>query len=440
MNELYASSRALFDFPPERDGKKVIELRALTHGIPPRAIKRNLELFAKEWTRNGVDAWNEMTESNHIFQVGDENEEELRRPFGWWTLPEVIGDRFISRLLHVPGGTCILMSNATQIVFSLLSCKELNKPGRRKVICTDGEFPAVLHTLRHFNRQFESYSASTKKEVQLDICVVEMGEDPFDDEKILSETDDTTALVIFSHIGFVRGERVPDDLIRRITEKAHAHGALVAIDAYHAVGNRTIHVQDLGVDAYFGGLLKEGCGSSGNCFLYIRPNLELTPSLSGWFGDKQPFAFAPQPEINPSVRRRFLTGTTPIAPMYHSVEGLKIMLNLGLEQVAKDVLDKVEGMTKQLVASGLMVVSPQDRARMSSLIVLKVPEANKLREYLAHEHAILVDARRNQFLRLAAHIYHSSDEMERASRLIVEAVQQRRYLSFDMEEKSGPVT
>lgn len=438
--ELYSVSKTLFDFPPKRNGKDVIELRALTHGLPPRAVKSNLELFATEWVTNGVDAWNEMTESSVIFQVGDESEEELRRSFGWWTLPEVIGDRFISRLLHVPKGTCILMSNATQIVFSLLSCKELNKPGRRKVICTDGEFPAVLHTLHHFNRQFESYSAGTKKEVQLDICVVEMGNDPFDGRKILAEIDDTTALVIFSHIGFVRGERVPDDMIRSIAEKAHAYGALMAIDAYHAIGNQTIHVQDLGVDAYFSGLLKEGCGSSGNCFLYIRPDLELTPSLSGWFGDKQPFAFALQPEINPSVRRRFLTGTTPIAPMYHAVEGLKIMLSMGLEAVAQDVLDKVEKMTKQLLDAGLTVVSPMHRERMSSLIILQVSEANKLREYLIHEHAILVDARRNQFLRLAAHIYSSSEELERATQAIISAVSSQTYLRYSIESKDGPVT
>lgn len=440
MQELSVASKSLFDFPPKRGGKEAIELRALTHGLPPKAVQKNLELFTKEWATNGVDAWNEMTESAKIFQVGDEGEQELRRIFGWWTLPEVIGDRFISRLLDAPQGTCIMMSNATQIVFSLLSCKELNKPSRRKVICTDGEFPAVLHSLHHFNRQFESFSADTKKEVQLDICVVEMGNDPFDDKKILEEIDDTTALVIFSHIGFVRGERVPDSMIKRIAEKAHMHGAFVAIDAYHAVGNRTIHVQDLGVDAYFGGLLKEGCGSSGNCFLYVRKGLELTPSLSGWFGDKQPFAFLPQPDRNPSVRRRFLTGTTPIVPMYHAVEGLKIMLTLRLEAVAEDVLGKVEKMTKQLVDAGLTIVSPHDPERMSSLIVLQVPEANKLREYLIHEHAIFVDARRNQFLRMAAHMYNSFEELEQAASVIINAVAKQTYLRYSIEKKAGPVT
>lgn len=432
--------KTLFHFPKDINGRSVIELRALTHGLQPKSVPASLEAFTVEWKESGVDSWNELNQSASVFLVGDESEQEKAKKFGWWTLPEVIGDRFISRLLDAPQGTCIMMSNATQIVFSLLSCKELNQPGRRKVICTDGEFPAVLHSLHHFNRQFEAYSSSTRAELELDICMVDMGNDPFDDDKIISQIDDKTALVIFSHIGFVRGERVPDEMLKRISEKAHERGALVAIDAYHAVGNKTIHVQDLGVDVYFGGLLKEGCGSSGNAFIYIREGLELTPSISGWFGDKVPFAFAQKPEINPSVRRRFLAGTTPIAPLYHAVDGLKIMFQIGLERVEKDVLDKVEKMTKQLLTAGLTLVSPTERDRMSSLIVLHLTEANKLRDYLADEHAILVDARRNEFLRLAAHVYNSPEELEHATHAIIDAVSSGAYLNYSVVQKSGPVT
>jgi len=438
MTPLYSKAKEYFEMPPVRNGMEVIELRALTHGLPPKAVKSNLNAFYEEWATNGVDAWNTMTEKPEIFLSSMENEAEKNRMVGWWNLPEVVGDRFISPLLHAPRDTCIMMANATQIVFSLLSCKELNKPGRRKVICTDGEFPAVLHTLQHFNKQFEAYAFA--KEVQLDICVVKMGDNPFDEQKILDEIDDSTVLVIFSHIGFVRGERVTDSAIKAITKKSHDHGSLIAIDGYHAIGNHTIHVEELGVDAYFGGLLKEGCGSSGNCFLYVRPGLELTPSLSGWFGDKKPFVFAQKPEKNQSIRRRFLTGTTPIAPLYHAVEGLKIMFDIGLEEVATDVLDKVETTTKFFMSKGIQMVSPTIREKMSSLIVIQAPEANKLREYLVEEHGILVDARRNEYLRMAAHVYNSQQELDKASHIIVDAMESKEYLEYVIDMKDGPVT
>ena len=153
MTILKNTAKDWFELPPLRDGKEVTELRALTHGLPPKGVQKNLDAFFKEWASNGVDAWNSMTEQPEIFLSGTEDEHEKQRMVGWWNLPEVVADRFISPLLHAPKDTCIMMTNATQIVFSLLSCKELNIPGRRKVICTDGEFPAVLHTLQHFNKQ-----------------------------------------------------------------------------------------------------------------------------------------------------------------------------------------------------------------------------------------------------------------------------------------------
>lgn len=426
--------------PPNTGGESPIDLRCLTHGAPPKAVKNNLDSFFQEWVLNGVDAWNQITVHPEIFLVGNENKKERERPIGWWNLPEVIGDRFITRLLNAPPKTCIMLPNATQIAFGILSCKELNTAERRKVICTDGEFPAVLHTVQNFNKQFEGYPAEVRKAVQLDIAVVEMGNDPFDEQKILKHIDEKTALVIFSHVGFVRGERVPDSAMRTIANRCHENGALIAIDGYHAIGAHRIDVQALNIDFYFGGLLKEGCGSSGSCFLYIRNGLDVHPALTGWFADKQPFAFAQSPEPHSSVRRRFLTGTTPIAPLYHGIEGLKIMLQLGLDNVAEDILSKVQTMVSILSHGGIKIVSPVEGERMSAMIVLEVEEADKLREYLSANENVFTDARRNTYLRLAPHIYNSPEEVESAALKIVQSCTDLTYKSFDLGHKNGPVT
>lgn len=440
MSSLSIQVRRLFEMPPERDGRAIVELRSLTHGIPPKAIRKNLDAFFEEWRQNGVDAWNRTTISRNIFLVGDEAPADRDREIGWWNLPEIVGDRFISRLLNAPKETCIMLSNATQIVFGILSCRELNMHGRRKVICTDGEFPAVLHTIRNYNRQFSEYPEAIREAVQLDITVVEMGNSAFDERKIIKHIDDKTALVIFSHIGFIRGERVPDTVIHDIAKACHRHGALIAIDGYHAIGSHHINVATLDVDFYFGGLLKEGCGSSGNCFLYVRKELDVHPSLSGWFADKYPFAFAETPEAHDCVRRRFLTGTIAIAPIYHGLEGLKIMLQFGLENVAVDILLKVETIVSILTKNGIRVISPMEKERMSAMVVVEVEEANKLREHLKNEYGILTDARKNTYLRLAPNIYNSLDEVSYAANQIAESCINKRYKLIVHKEVNGPVT
>lgn len=438
MHHLSHQLRPLFDLPPLRNGRPVIELRSFTHGLPPKAVKRNLDLFYEEWKTRGVDAWNQLNVSNEIFLIGDENQTEKERAVGWWNLPEVLGDRFIARLLHAPQGTCIMLPNATQIVLALLSCAELNKRNRRKIICTDGEFPAVLHSLHHYNSLIESVSANPDDRLRIEI--VKMGENAFNAEHVLKAIDDETCLVIFSHVGFVRGERIADADIRRIADKCHQHGALIAIDGYHAVASHIIDVQKLDVDCYFGGLLKEGCGSSGSCFLYIRSGLDLHPRFSGWIGDRQPFAFAETPQPHDSVRRRFLTGTPAIASLYHSTEGLKILLQAGLPRVADDMQAKVLKMLDIFQQNNVRVVSPLEEDRISALVVLAVEAADACRDALAEEHGVLVDARRNRYIRLAPHVYNTSEEIESAAQMIVDCLHSGAYRWRPSIQKTGPVT
>lgn len=437
-NEVYNLVADKFDGPGDIAGHPTIDLRAFTHGQLPVRVRDNLSRFASDWEIRGVDAWNRIIDQC-IFLVGDEDEEERERAVGWWNLPEVIGDRFIARLLKAEKGSCIMLPNVTTVMQQLLSCQELNQPGRRKVVTTDGEFSAVIQTLHAFNRQFDGYPPAVKEAVQLQIAVADMDKQPFDAEKILAQIDDQTALVVISHVGFLRGEVVQDEAIQRIVEKAHAHGAIVAIDGYHAIGSHETDVQKLGVDVYFGGLLKEGCGSSGNGFLYVRPELELTPQ-GGWFGVAEPFAFEQQPNPHQNVVRRFLSGTTPIAPLYHGIEGLKIFLNIGIPRIVADVKAKVKYVVDTLTASGIEVVSPQEETRMSALIVVEVEEADKLRQVLKEEYGILVDARQNRFLRLAPFVYNSAEQIESAVNAIVATIRDGSYKSIKLATEGGPVT
>ena len=194
----------------------------------------------------------------------------------------------------------------------------------------------------------------------------------------------------------------------------------------------------LGCDAYVGGLLKEASGSSGNTFLYVREGVALTPRLSGWFADADPFGFKPKPQPHPDVRRRFLAGTLSVASHYHAVEGLRVLLGAGLGRVRADSLAKTAYAITRAEAAGLRLRSPRDEARRSAMVIFEVDAADRLCEYLKTE-GVYTDSRQARYLRFAPWVWNTRPDLDRALDTIADAVGSGAYRSFESLPE-GPVT
>ena len=400
--------------PPE-----AIELRAFTHGLMPRTVPAMMEHFVADWQRFGVDAWNEVP--NH-WRPGS------GQRVGWWTLPTYLGDHFIAPLLNAPPGTCIMQPHVHWTVQCLLSSSE-RFADRREVVVTAAEFPSVLHSVRRW-ADLQQYT----------VRPVPLAADGFvDQDAVLEAIGPATALVFLSHVGFTTGEKLPDTFLAHVADRVHAHGGLFALDGYHATGSVPIDVAAYGVDVYFGGLLKEACGSSGNGYVYLRPGLDLRPRTTGWFGDADPFGFQAVPEPHEEVRRRFLGGTTAVASMYHAVEGVRLLLDAGLEAVRRHSLTLTEVCLSHAEAAGLTVRSPREAERRSAMVILEAPDADKLCAYLKRHH-VYTDSRQNRYLRLSPFVWNTRDEIDRAFDCIATAVASGEYLEIDPGKTVGPVT
>ena len=113
--------------------------------------------------------------------------------------------------------------------------------------------------------------------------------------------------------------------IAAIARLAHARGALLFVDAYQTLGTEPIDVKALGVDALAGGTLKYLMACAGIAFLYVRRELaeQLRPTVTGWFGRVNPFAFdATTLDWAPGARR-FDSGTPPIINAYIARAGTR---------------------------------------------------------------------------------------------------------------------
>lgn len=395
------------------------ELRAFTHGLMPRTVPAMMQRFAEDWRERGVDAWNSVP--NHWRPDSDD-------AVGWWSLPTYLGDEFIAPLLGAPRGTCIMQPNVHWTMQCLLSAPEIAARGS-EIVVTDLAFPSVLHSAQ----QWADLLGMRAR-------IVPRGHDGFADQNaILDAIDEKTALVVLSHVGFTSGEKLPDEFLREVAERAHARGALFVIDGYHATASVAVQVGELGCDAYVGGLLKEASGSSGNSYLYVRGGLELTPRLTGWFGDAEPFGFHTSPEPHPDVRRRFLAGTTAVASLYHAVEGVRVLLDAGLDAVREDSLAKTSLALERADALGLTVSSPREAERRGAMVILEAEHADKLCAYLKRE-GVYTDSRRGEVLRLAPFVWNPMADVDRAFDAIGEALRTGAHVRMNVADEGGPVT
>lgn len=403
-----------FFHPPD-----AVELRAFTHGLMPKTVPAMMDGFVEDWKTRGVDAWNEVP---NRWRPGS------GEAVGWWTLPAYLGDAFIAPLLGAPAGTCIMQPHVHWTVQCLLSAPEPFAAGR-EVVVTENEFPSVLHSVQ----QWGGLRDLTPR-------IVPAGPDGFvDADAVLAAIGPETAMVFLSHVGFTTSERLPHAVLRAVSEKAHAHDALFALDGYHAASTMPVDVPATGCDVYFGGLLKEGSGSAGNAYLYVRPGLALTPRLAGWFADADPFGFQVSPQPHPEVRRRFLGGTTAVASLYHAVEGVRLLLDTGLEEVRAHSLALTERSIERAEAAGLVLRSPREAERRGAMVILEAERADLLCAWLKGR-GVFTDSRKARYLRLAPFVWNTAADVDRAFDVIGAALRSGDYLHHEPPAERGPVT
>jgi L-cysteine/cystine lyase len=78
-----------------------------------------------------------------------------------------------------------------------------------------------------------------------------------------------TRMIVISHISYTTGAVLP---VKEITEMAHSHDVLVAVDAAQSFGSLPLNMDELGADFYACPGQKWICGPEGTGSLYVRPS------------------------------------------------------------------------------------------------------------------------------------------------------------------------
>jgi selenocysteine lyase/cysteine desulfurase len=225
--------------------------------------------------------------------------------------------------------------------------------------------------------------------------------------------DRKTLIVPLTHVCFMNGFRSP---VAEIVKIAHDRGALVLLDDYQDSGTRPISVKTMQVDVYVAGTLKYLLGPPGLAFMYVRKSIaeSLVPTVTGWFGQRNPFAFDVRLFDPAPGTRRFESGTPPIPTIYGAVAGIRLLQQYGLQNVA----DRIHLLTKALINGaselGIQIKTPLDSA--GPLVVLQSKDADGLVRLFARNNVI--SSSRHDGLRISFHGYNSLDDVKFVLRLL----------------------
>lgn len=365
-------------------------------GAMPRGVPERLAEYVDEWAELGVRAWAR----------------------GWWEMPVTVGNE-IAPLLGAGSGEVAMFANVTTAQAAVLSAIDYAPP-RDTIVMTALDFPSVRYVYERLARRLGAR-----------IVVVESDDGiAVDAQRVISAIDERTRLVSISHVLF-RSAYVMD--VDAICRAAHDAGALVSLDAFHAVGVLPVDVRRSGADFVTGGVLKWLCGGPGGCFLYVAAAVRdtLEPALTGWQAHARPFAFEPEMEYGAGAFR-WLNGTPVIPALYAAIEGPRIVRRAGIEAIRAKSVRQTTRLVQLADDRGFRVHAPRDAERRGGTVAIRVPHAYEVAQALLARD-ILVDYRPEAGIRIAPHFYTSDDEVESVVAAMDEILEREEWKKFGGE-------
>jgi selenocysteine lyase/cysteine desulfurase len=297
-----------------------------------------------------------------------------------------------ARLIGADAADVVLTPSVSTALSSLASAVDL-RDGRDEVVLSRREFPTDCHV----------WLAQQRRGARVRWV------DGSDEAAFLDAVGPSTAVVSASRVSYLDGSVLD---AAALVQGCRAAGALCVLDDYHGSGVVPIDVQALRADALVGGPLKYLLGGPGVAFLYVRPDLAATlePTVTGWFSQRDFFAFDNSAVDWPAHAGRFALGTPAPAAIFAAAAGLDIVHEVGPDRIVARVAELTAYTVDRAAEEGWAVRTPSDPARRGGLVAVEVPGAPEVLDALL-DRGVIVDERHGA-LRLCPHFFTSEDDVD----------------------------
>jgi len=322
-----------------------------------------------------------------------------------WMFEVALAKAEFAKLIGATAEDIAVFSSVSEAASAVASALPLQ--GRRtNIVVSDAEFPTVAHV----------WLAQERRGARVSWAPIS---DDTDVSAYDAVIDDRTALVSACHAYYMNG-LVQDSA--RIASIARDAGALSFVDAYQSLGTVPLDVRALGVDFLASGNLKFLMGIPGIAFLYVRPEIvgTLQPSVTGWFGRANPFAFDARSLDWSPTASRFDTGTPPVINAYVARAGMEIINALGPSNIRAWLVQLGQRLIDGGRARGMVLHGTDDMRRKTSTTAFVVGDSHAV-EHAMRERGVIASAR-GDVIRLAPHFYSTTDDVDRALDVLAEVV------------------
>lgn len=238
---------------------------------------------------------------------------------------------------------------------------------------------------------------------------------------VQGQVDEQTRLVALASCHFVSGWRIDLD---RIGTFLRDRGIAFCVDAIQTLGAFPItveHVDFLAADAH-----KWLLGPCAAGILYVSAAWQekLRPPIYGWHNVRCPDFVAQAQLVYPPDARRYEAGTENLLGLAGLHAAMELLLDLGVEDIARELLRKRAWLVPALQAKGWTVLqadAPPEHASGIITIHREGADLPALHRTLAKANVVAslrADRTGRRYLRLSPHFYNTDAELARVVELL----------------------
>lgn len=274
---------------------------------------------------------------------------------------------------------------------SLASCMDFSE--RAEIVVSRQEFPTDCHVWLAQERRGARVAWVDGK----------------DEDAFRAAIGPRTGVVSASRVSYLDGAMLDPGTLAAACREARA---FCILDDYHGAGVVPLDVHATGAEALVGGPLKYLLGGPGVSFVYVRRDVApvLNPTITGWFSQRDFFAFEGSRVEWPDNVQRLALGTPSPTAIFAAAAGLDIIHEVGIDRIRSRSLELTTYCIERAEEAGFAVRTPRDPSRRGGLVAFEVPDSKHVLERLL-DADVVVDERHGA-LRVCPHFYSSEDDID----------------------------